>query len=355
MSETQAVLLGVPIDGYTMAGALDHIADLVLAGRREGRCYRVATVNVDFLVNALDDPVVLRILQDNDVNLADGMPLVWASRFLGPTLPERVAGADLVPHLAQLSAERGVRIHLFGAAPGVAERARAEMLSKHPTALVTSDGGPANIDPSILQDEIVESIGRLSPDILCVALGNPKQELFIDTYRGRLDCPVMIGIGGSLDMLVGDKKRAPDWLQRIGGEWVFRAAQEPRRLGRRYGRDLRVFGPRLVSHVRATRKFRNGAHLGARVDREGELIVERSVEEDREFGTQDLATSGCVDVRLHGIDALHPDSHARLIGLIRRARTAQVPLSMSGASSSLLRCFDTYGTAELVAGSIAET
>ena len=209
MTHPHAVLLGVPIDGYTMTQTLDRVAELVIAGRARNRTHQISTVNVDFLVNAIDDPAVMAILQQSDVNLADGMPLVWAARLLGLELPERVAGADLVPALAKLSAERRIRVHLFGAAPGVADRARLRMLEGCPNASITADAGPSSIDPSIVQPEVIDSIGAAAPDILCVALGNPKQELFIDTYRDLLPCPVMIGVGGSLDMVVGDKKRAP--------------------------------------------------------------------------------------------------------------------------------------------------
>ena len=109
MTYVHAVLSGVPIDGYTMDGALDRISELVASGRLPTEHMSVATVNVDdFLVDALDDPSVMGILQQNDLNLADGMPLVWASRLLGSALPERVAGADLVPMLAQRSAAQGL-------------------------------------------------------------------------------------------------------------------------------------------------------------------------------------------------------------------------------------------------------
>ena len=135
MTVTPCVLFGVPVDGYTNDETLDRLGHLIDDGRRHGRAHQVATVNVDFLVNAITDRTVLDLLQNSALNLADGMPLVWASRLLGTPLPERVAGADLVPALARASAGRGWRIHLFGAAAGVAERARSTMLHEHPSAL----------------------------------------------------------------------------------------------------------------------------------------------------------------------------------------------------------------------------
>ena len=94
-------------------------------------------------------------------------------------------------------------------------------------------------DVTEVDDDDIDRIRDFDPDILCVAFGNPKQERFIAAHRDRLRCPVMIGIGGSLDLLVGDKRRAPAWAQHGGAEWVYRALQEPGRLGRRYLHDAR--------------------------------------------------------------------------------------------------------------------
>ena len=351
MTYVHAVLSGVPIDGYTMDGALDRISELVASGRAADRTHQVATVNVDFLVNALDDPGVMGILQQNDLNLADGMPLVWASRLLGSALPERVAGADLVPMLAQRSAAQGLKVHLFGAGPGVAERARAFMLEHHPNALITADAGPAMIDPANVQDEVVNSISEAAPDVLCVALGNPKQERFIATYRGQLRCPVMIGVGGSLDMLVGDKKRAPRWLQRSGGEWIFRLVQEPGRLGRRYGRDAVTFGPQLVSYARTLRRFGDASHLSAGVEPGRVLLVGPTQTTEGSLLADDLTGIELVNICLHGADALHPDAHTRMLGLIRRARTERVAVRVSGVSPSMRACFAEYGTSSFISNS----
>ncbi len=257
----RSVLFGVPIDGYTMVQALDAIDECIRYGRSQRRSYQVTTVNVDFLVNAISDPDVMALLQRADVNLADGMPLVWASRILGTPLPERVAGADLVPLLGAASATRGWRVHLFGAGPGVAQQAREQMLETHPDAMITADAGPASVDVREPDESVIESIRSVDADVVCVALGNPKQERFIAAYRSRLQCPVMIGIGGSLDMLIGAKQRAPEWAQRAGVEWIFRAAQEPSRLGRRYAHDISVFGPHLGSYVRAVRRYRTADDL----------------------------------------------------------------------------------------------
>ncbi|MET0911642.1 MAG: WecB/TagA/CpsF family glycosyltransferase [Ilumatobacteraceae bacterium] len=345
---TPCIVFGVPVDGYTNAETLDRLGELVDDGRRRGRAHQVATVNVDFLVNAVTDPTVLDLLQGAELNLADGMPLVWASRLLGTPLPERVAGADLVPSLARASAERGWKVHLFGAGPGVAERARAVMLTEHPDASITAEAGPERIDVERIDDEVVQSIRAVAPDVLCVALGNPKQERFIATYRAVLGCPVMIGIGGSLDMLVGDKERAPEWAQRAGVEWVFRAAQEPRRLGRRYLHDILIFGPRLLAYWRSVRRFRSADALRLAVVGGTATVTPSAVDtswpDPWSGAEQDHPTS--IDLQLSASTALTPAAHARLIGLVREARMRGVAIRHRPIPPELQRCFEAFGTWE---------
>ena len=262
MTHPHAVLLGVPDrrvhdvspDARSGGGTGEY-------GPRTQSNSPISTVNVDFLVNAIDDPAVMAILPAErrqsgrrDAAGVGGSPV-------GPRVPR--AGCWSRPGF-------GLG-RVVGRAPdsgaSVRRRARrrgpstAEKYGRLPNASITADAGPSSIDPSIVQPEVIDSIGAAAPDILCVALGNPKQELFIDTYRDLLPCPVMIGVGGSLDMVVGDKKRAPRWLQRVGGEWIFRALQEPGRLGRRYGRDVAVFGPQLIAYVRTVRTYRHGVLL----------------------------------------------------------------------------------------------
>ncbi|MCU1504870.1 MAG: glycosyltransferase [Ilumatobacteraceae bacterium] len=244
--KTPAMILGIPIDRVTMDEAVTEIERLVQLGRRRSTTHQVVTVNVDFVVNAVGDDDLMRILQFADLDLADGMPLVWAAGRIGEPIAERVTGADLVPALAERSARTGLHIHLFGSADGIAERACALLIERHPGARITADSGPMITDPRSPGDDVVERLAAVDADVVCVALGNPKQEHFIAAIRAHLGAPVMIGVGGTLDMLVGVRKRAPAWMQKFGLEWIFRALQEPRRLGKRYAKDIFVFGPRLL-------------------------------------------------------------------------------------------------------------
>jgi N-acetylglucosaminyldiphosphoundecaprenol N-acetyl-beta-D-mannosaminyltransferase len=339
MVTARAVLFGVPIDGYTMAEALDVIDECVRNGRSHERTYQVTTVNVDFLVNAISNPDVMELLQHAELNLADGTPLLWASRLLDTPLPERVAGADLVPLLARESSTRGWRVHLFGAAPGVAARARAKMLETHPDALITADAGPSAVNDEVPDEAVVESIRVVDPDILCVALGNPKQERFIASHRDALRCPVMIGIGGSLDIFVGDKRRAPTWAQRFGAEWVFRAAQEPGRLGRRYLHDLAVFGPALHRYRRAVRRYRATGPFEI-----SDFVTPPSPASSTAIDAHPHDPIASLVLNFDGIDQLSPRMHGQVIGALREAELRQAPIIVNGVSASLRACLEDYRT-----------
>lgn len=238
-------MLGVPVDDVTMDEALDRIVDLVEQGRRDRRCHQIATVNVDFVVNALEDEDLATILQGASLSLPDGMAVVWGARLLGERLRTRVAGADLVPELIARTAGSGLRITLFGGRPGVAERAARLLVGQHPDAEVVGLDAPWFTDLDELDTDSLEPLRATAADVCCVAFGNPKQERFIARFGDELGIPVMIGVGGTLDFLIGEQRRAPVWAQRAGLEWAHRALTDPRRLARRYAHDIAVFVPRI--------------------------------------------------------------------------------------------------------------
>jgi N-acetylglucosaminyldiphosphoundecaprenol N-acetyl-beta-D-mannosaminyltransferase len=241
-----AIVASVPVDAVTFDSTLEIIDGFVRIGRASTRTFQIVTVNVDFVVKAQHDPEALRILQRAELCLPDGMPILWHARLSGTPLRERVTGADLVPALVARSMSSGHRVMLFGSAEGVAEQAAEVLALRHPDAMVRGISGPFMSDVRQMDPRYIDEIKAFDPDILCVALGNPKQEKWIEAHRKQLGVPVLIGVGGTLDFLVGGRRRAPLWMQRAGLEWVYRAAQEPGRLGRRYAHDARIFGPHLV-------------------------------------------------------------------------------------------------------------
>jgi N-acetylglucosaminyldiphosphoundecaprenol N-acetyl-beta-D-mannosaminyltransferase len=313
-------VLGVPVDDVTIDEAVDRVFDFVSDGRARHRCHQVATVNVDFVVNALRDPEMLAVLQRTSLSIPDGMPIVWGSKLLNSPLRQRVAGADLVPALVARSVERGARVQLFGAAPGIAVDVARTLREQFPGSIVEGEAGPhfaraSDVDPSEL-----ESIREFDPDICCVAMGNPKQEEFIARFGAELGVPVMIGIGGTLDFLAGNTRRAPAWMQRTGLEWLHRAMSEPRRLVRRYARDACVFLPRLV---RQTWRGRRGVRVGHLVVVECD---ERSVVDLTHLGRADnvvaaelvavIRRSALTGRALDVVGEVHRDAFAHIEGLV---------------------------------------
>ncbi len=227
-------VLGIPVDNVDLAGALARIDTFV----ESGHFHQVATANADFLVNARRNRRLQEILSECDLVLADGMPLVWASRVMGSPLPERVAGVDLVLALAQRSAQRGYRVFLLGASPESSAAVAAHLTAEFPELNICGRLSPPVTPLEQMDDRaILDAIEKARPDILLVAFGNPKQELWIHRNRKRLKTAVAIGVGGTFDLLGGSLPRAPRWMQNHGLEWMFRLLQEPKRLARRYAAD----------------------------------------------------------------------------------------------------------------------
>jgi N-acetylglucosaminyldiphosphoundecaprenol N-acetyl-beta-D-mannosaminyltransferase len=194
----------------------------------------VFTPNVDHIVKAESNESFRQAYRCADLSLADGMPLVWVGRLLGCSLPERVAGSDLLLPLMRLAARRQWTVYLLGGAPGVAEEAASFLFETLGVRVVGWDDCAIRSDGSDLNGDSIDSVRAVRPDLVLVALGPPKQELWIDRHREALGSSVGIGIGAGLDFLIGRHKRAPRWMSQAGLEWFYRLAQEPRRLWRRY-------------------------------------------------------------------------------------------------------------------------
>jgi exopolysaccharide biosynthesis WecB/TagA/CpsF family protein len=318
-----ALVSGIPISDVTMSETLDVIGELVELGRRTGTTHQIATINVDFLVNALSDRQLRHILCQSDLCLADGAPVAWAAGLFGMPLRARVPGADLVTELARRAQDRGWRIHFFGGDDETAEVAERTLRSQFPGAKVSVRAAPFIHDPTDVDPAVLRELADVDADVAGIALGNPKQEYFIHANAERLRIPVMIGIGGSLDLLVGNKRRAPGWVRRIGFEWVVRALQEPRRLGPRYAHDIRVFGPQFIREYRRVRTSRRDAQ--ADVSTVGPTVV-YNIGRTQSDGSAYLRAADLIsrggDLRVDvGHDGpVRISAIAQLVGLLRLTR-----------------------------------
>jgi N-acetylglucosaminyldiphosphoundecaprenol N-acetyl-beta-D-mannosaminyltransferase len=218
------------IDVLTFADALDEIEKLVDRGQG-GAVY---TPNVDHVIKAESNEAFRRAYEHASLSLADGMPLVWVSGLLGCPLPERVAGSELLGPLMERAAQRGWRVYLLGGAPGVAKTAAHILSHSHGVNIVGWDDCRIGIDGSDISGNSIARARDARPDLVLVALGPPKQELWIHLAAESIRPAVAFGIGAGLDFLTGKHKKAPRWVARAGLEWAFRLLQEPRRLWRRY-------------------------------------------------------------------------------------------------------------------------
>ena len=192
----------------------------------EGMVHQIATVNPEFVMRAQTDHAFLAVLREADLCLPDGVGLLYAARYLGKRLPERVPGSELVYHLAEMAAREGWRIFLLGAAPGVAEEA-AEILEKRYSGLTIAGTYAGSPDPAE-NEEIVGRINASGAEMLYVAYGAPRQDKWIARNKQALpSVRVAVGVGGSLDFITGRAVRAPGWVQRLGLEWLHRLLHEP--------------------------------------------------------------------------------------------------------------------------------
>lgn len=207
----------------------------------------IATLNVDFVANAVSgwpfggNDELWGYLRNADFVTADGMPIVLLSKLLRRALPERVTGADMVPRICRRCAEEGLSVYVLGGdREAIEEALRKLKVESLKLKVVGIDPAFVKLDED--QPEIIERINAAKTDILFVALGNPKQELWMGRNKEKLDVGAMIGIGGTFNFLAGRVKRAPKWMQKSGLEWIYRIIQEPGRLWKRYAYGLVKFG-----------------------------------------------------------------------------------------------------------------
>lgn len=219
-------LLGMRVDRVTMDDALVLIERYIT----ERTPHHILTADASMVVTASEDAEFAAIAAKADLVTPDGAGILWATKRQGNPVVSKVSGVVLAEKCVALSQTKGWRIFFFGAAPGIAEEARARMMARYPDAQIVGyrDGFFKPEDEA----DVVEQIRAARPDILLAALGIPKQEKFIDRNRAALGIPVMIGVGGTFDVFSGSVKRAPVWMQNAGLEWLHRLAANPKKISK---------------------------------------------------------------------------------------------------------------------------
>lgn len=221
-------ILNADIVSLTMAETLSTIIWSI----NERNALNQIVVNAGKLVDMQSNRALYESVRDADMVNADGMAVVWASKFLGDPLPERVAGIDLMIRLVELSAKEGFKIFFFGAKEQVVSKVVDRYKAEYGENIVAGyRNGYYNKDE---EENIAKEIAASNADILFVAITSPKKEIFLNRYKHILNIPFTMGVGGSFDVVAGETKRAPVWMQNLGLEWFYRFIQEPKRMWKRY-------------------------------------------------------------------------------------------------------------------------
>lgn len=219
-------IMGAHVHRVTLEEALNIFQEYL----SEDICKLIVTPNSEIVMNASKDKELMEIINTADLVIPDGIGLMYASKVMRQPLKERVTGIDFLEGTLNLLNSMGKSIYLLGSKPGVAEKAAENMKKKYPNMQIagTHHGYFKEAD----EKDIVDKINAAAPDFLCVALGAPKQEKFINKYKYMLKTKSAIGVGGSLDVWSGELKRAPKFYRENGLEWFYRLIQQPSRYKR---------------------------------------------------------------------------------------------------------------------------
>jgi len=239
------MLFGLPVDILSFDETVERILASIASGQR---CQHVA-LNVAKLINARSNAELESAIRTSDIVGIDGMGIVYALRFFGHQVSQRVSGADLFESLMGECAARGFRPFLLGATPAVLAAAKRKLLQRYPR-LVLAGSHHGYFTPEH-EASICDLIRTSGAHCLFIAMPTPCKERFMHRHRERLGVPFVMGVGGTLDVVAGLVQRAPPWAQCVGLEWAYRMMQEPRRLTGRYLRTNLIFAFLVARHLLA--------------------------------------------------------------------------------------------------------
>ncbi|MEX0927970.1 MAG: WecB/TagA/CpsF family glycosyltransferase [Balneolales bacterium] len=240
-------ILGVKVSKYNLEETTSYLAHSIDSGQKK----RVCVTPVNCILWAKNSDALKQIYNSADLVAADGMPLIWASRILSRPVNGRVTGLDLLPEFSKIAAKKKYTFFFLGASEGVASRLASKVMMENPGLEVTGTYSPPFAEKFTGEEnqKIVDMINAVSPNVLWVSLTAPKQDYWIYEHFNKLNVNIAIGIGAAFDVGVGDMKRAPLWMQKLGMEWLYRLYQEPKRLYRRYLIEAPVFMPMVLKQV----------------------------------------------------------------------------------------------------------
>ena len=220
--------MSTPMDVLTMKETLFIIDEAIKSNKQ----IQHVVINAAKVVDLNKNPSLKKVIDECDIVNIDGQAVVWAARFLGIPVSERVAGIDLMENLVELAAQKGYGIYFLGAKEEVLKKVIQNYQEKYKGIKIS--GYRNGYFKSEEEELIALEISKMETKILFVAISSPKKEFFLNKYKGVMNVPFVMGVGGSFDVVAGEVKRAPLWMQKYGLEWLFRFLQEPRRMWKRY-------------------------------------------------------------------------------------------------------------------------
>ncbi len=233
-------VLGVRVDAIQIPDAIDQMEEWIC---QRGHGHYIAVTGMHGVTEAQQDDSFKRILNSADLVVPDGMPLVWLGRLRGLPLRRRVYGPELMMTFCQETASKGYRHFFLGGTPDLLARLSENLRRRIPQLQIAGTFSPPFTQVTPEEDEAIGAmIDTTNPDVVWVGLSEIKQDAWMYHHRGKLNAPVLVGIGAAFDFLAGTKRQAPEWMRENGLEWLFRLLQEPRRLWRRY----LVYGSRFL-------------------------------------------------------------------------------------------------------------
>lgn len=238
--EKRVDFFGVGLDLLTVDETLSKVSEFIEARQS----VQHVVVNVAKLVYAQNDENLRNIINSCPLINVDGAGIILGAKFLGIDIPERVTGIDLMQKLIEYSAAKGYGVYFFGAEEEVVTKV-VDIYKKQYPKLVVAGYRNGYYKPEE-EEKIVSDIKDSHADILFVAMGSPKKEIFLGNYSKTMEVPFTMGVGGSFDVVAGKVKRAPEWMQKLHSEWLFRIIQEPKRMWKRYAVTNSAFAMMLI-------------------------------------------------------------------------------------------------------------
>ena len=248
-------VLETNISRYNLFETVERFESVIQSNEK----IRICVTPVNCVLWAKENEKLKKIYNTADITTADGVPLIWASKALGNPVRGRVTGLDLLPEFAKVAAKKGYTFYLLGAANGVAEKLKRKLESEHNGLRILGTYSPPYKERFDEEDnqEMIDRINQVKPDVLWVSLSAPKQDYWIYENFEKLDVNIAIGVGAAFDVVAGNISRSPEWMQKKGLEWLYRLIKEPRRLFRRYLIEAPKFIPLIGIQVLKERFKKN--------------------------------------------------------------------------------------------------